>query len=60
LLPLPAVKTTLLIGCTKCGKPSIYRAKKYGDCSEVYFTVRNVGLKELWTLLWHREYKNDW
>ncbi|MHC4325620.1 MAG: type II secretion system protein [Planctomycetota bacterium] len=24
------------------------------------FSVRKVGLKELWTLPWHREYKDDW
>jgi prepilin-type N-terminal cleavage/methylation domain-containing protein/prepilin-type processing-associated H-X9-DG protein len=24
------------------------------------YSVRKVGLKELWTLSWHREYTNDW
>ncbi len=23
-------------------------------------STRSIGLKELWTLLWHREYKQDW
>ncbi|MHC4325619.1 MAG: hypothetical protein ACYSUX_15235 [Planctomycetota bacterium] len=29
------------IDCTKCGKPSIYKAKKCGNCNEAYFTVRD-------------------
>jgi len=35
---------------------SIYRHNGYVNALCVDFSVRKVGLKELWTLKWHREF----